>query len=171
VKRNGPYSSRRERSSRNKRLRLEIPATRVLVGALSLSLLISHLSPAAPLRPFAYANGSHFLPHSIGGGAKPPLSLSPFSSSCVPAARRHAARHGLLSEVLWGLPEGQPGQLRGQWRLGLSPWPPLPLPRLPRWPWEPPKGICLPGDQGRGGGQLEGRPTQGVGVRITARVH
>ena len=49
----------------------------------------------------------------------------------------------------WGLPEGQLGQLTGKWRLGLSPWPPLPLPRLPRWPWEPPRGIYLPGDLGR----------------------
>ena len=41
----------------------------------------------------------------------------------------------------------------------------------PRWPWEPPRGLCLPGDQGWGGGQLEGRPIAGVGVRVSTRAH
>jgi len=51
---------------------------------------------------------SHCTPSGGGGWvAKPPLSLSPLSPIVVPAARRHAARPGLLSGVRLGLPEAR----------------------------------------------------------------
>eukprot|EP00967_Tisochrysis_lutea_P027280 scaffold31574_cov33-Tisochrysis_lutea.AAC.2 len=39
----------------------------------------------------------------------------------------------------------------GQWRLGPSPWPLLPLPHVPRWPWVASTVPCLLGGQEGGG--------------------
>ena len=136
-----------------------------VVGMVMVSPHLSRAVWGAPPRPFANVNETHYLPHSIGHRevANPPLSLSPFSSTSAPAARCHAARHGLLSEILWGLPKGQPCMAKagssggsGGWGSAApSRWPPLPLPRfaspaMGHGPWEPPEVLCLPGDQGWG---------------------
>eukprot|EP00967_Tisochrysis_lutea_P069481 scaffold91350_cov35-Tisochrysis_lutea.AAC.2 len=75
---------------------------------------------------------------------------------------RHARvmSHGLLSNkgpLMLTAPRGPAKQLRGRWRLGLSPWPSLPLPRSLHRPWVPLSGPCMPADQEWGVSQLEGR--------------
>ena len=94
------------------------------------------------------------------GCKAPPLPRSTLSH-LSPCGALPYARHGLLSEVLWGPPEDQPAAAQGQWRLGhwgSAPGPPcLSLARLAGSGCRPEAHICLATRDGRGI-QYESRP-------------